>query len=57
MKNLSLLVGGFNPFENMLVKLDHSPRARGETEKNETTTFFITTFFVFVVDIWFELFF
>ena len=33
MKNMSLLVGGFNPFENMLVKLDHSPRARGETEK------------------------
>ena len=26
MKGIALLVGGFNPFENMLVKLDHVPQ-------------------------------
>ena len=27
------LVGGFNPFEHMLVKLDHFPRDRGEDKR------------------------
>ena len=27
------LVGGFNPFEKILVKLDHFPRDRGENKK------------------------
>ncbi len=39
--DVSELVGGFNPFEKILVKLvklDHFPKVRGENKISETTT-------------------
>jgi len=37
LKNEDILVGGFNPFEKILVKLDHFPRYATSTTSTTTT--------------------